>query len=158
MTHGKSVAAAERQKTKDCREKGGKTLNGKWAPFVKVTLPVVLVWLGLFTAWQVNETYTNKAFRDMGDRWTRSDALEKEIEQNKRIEAIKDKCLETIAEMRHETDAKIAALPPEDWKKKIDAQGADIRSLIRGQERALTLLEQLQRQMDKHVTNHNDIK
>lgn len=65
-------------------------LNGWWSMLLKLFLlafPVVLVWMGLFTAWVVRETYATQAFRESPERVSRNDLYRFERDTRDWVEA-----------------------------------------------------------------------
>lgn len=71
-------------------------MNGPWALVFRIALatyPLLLAWC----IWVTVQTFESKAFREHGGRFTTTDA----------------------EMMRREFDAKLAALPPAEWKARI---------------------------------------
>ena len=95
-------------------------LNGPWSILLRVALatyPLILAW----TVWITNETFYNRAFRDRGDRFTKTDGLVMEA----RIMEI------------------IAKLPPADWRTKVD-------KIVDNQTEMMRSIDKLQVHTDIH--------
>jgi len=80
-------------------------MNGRWGllmRFMLATYPFVIMW----AVWVTSETFINRAFRNVGDRWTKAEAISQ----------------------AREFDAKIAALPPPDTRTQLKDMALDIKA------------------------------